>query len=100
MVGSTWGVMDSLVYLFATLYFWQIGKDWFFVAAIGFMMNLVCAVASWWLPESPRYLLETGQIRELETTMKTVATMNGKPHRWVESHYRRGSDYTTDQESG
>mmetsp|Transcript_24333 Transcript_24333/g.30181 ORF Transcript_24333/g.30181 Transcript_24333/m.30181 type:complete len:110 (-) Transcript_24333:793-1122(-) len=87
-VGSTWGVCDAMIYLFATIYFWQIGKDWYFVGVIGFLMNLFTSVTAWFLPESPRYLLEKGEIEELETTMAVVARVNNKPVRFVASHYR------------
>ena len=64
--GSFWGMADSCTYLMATLYFWKFGKDWFYFAAIGYLLNIFAAVGAWFLPESPRYLLEKGKIEELE----------------------------------
>lgn len=73
MVGSTWGVCDAMVYLIATIYFWKVSTDWYWVGFMGLMCNLFSALTCWLLPESPCYLLEKGKIGELEAAMTTIA---------------------------
>jgi len=51
-----------MVYLVATIYFWKISDDWYWIGMIGLLCNLFSACTCWFLPESPRYLLETGNI--------------------------------------
>ena len=98
-VGSLFGVMDSSIYLLATLYFWKVGKDWYFVCMMGYMLNLLSAIASWFIPESPSYLLETGKISELEQVMQTIATVNGKPFRFNREHFTSEQASVKDEES-
>ena len=76
-VGSTWGVCDAMVYLFATIYFWKISNDWYWVAFIGLLCNAFSAGTCWLIPESPCYLLEKGRIEELEKAMTSIARING-----------------------
>ena len=59
-----------------TIYFWKISKEWYWVAAVGYVMNLVTAICSFFLPESPSYLLEKGKIAELAKSMQTIASWN------------------------
>ena len=68
-VGSFWGMTEAAIYLFATIYFWKISNDWFNFALIGYVMGIVTAIGAWFLPESPRYLVEKGNMEELKKTM-------------------------------
>ena len=82
-------MMDACTYLMATLYFWKVCKDWFYFAAIGWGLNFISAVGSWFLPESPRYLLEKGKIQELEQTMQVIAKVNGKELRFNPENFKK-----------
>ena len=75
-VGSIWGMSDAAIYLLATLYFWKVSKEWFYFAMIGYFLNVFTAIGAWFLPESPRYLLNMGKIDELKDVMQTVADVN------------------------
>lgn len=76
IVGSFASVLDSSVYLAVTLYFWKIGKNWFYVALVGLCFNFIAALGAWFLPESPKYLCEKGQVYELERSLKVMAKVN------------------------
>lgn len=94
---------DASTYLFATLYFWMVSKDWYNFAMIGYMLNLLTAVGAFLLPESPRFLLEKGRIDELEETMQMIANFNRKQLRFNPSLFRTkavesGSIITTNDE--
>lgn len=92
---------DASTYLFATLYFWKVSKDWYNFAMIGYMLNFLTAVGAFLLPESPRFLLEKGRIEELEETMQMIANFNRKQLRFNPSLYRTkaaGSIITTNDE--
>ena len=75
-VGTIWGISDAATYLFATLYFWKVSKDWFYFVLFGYFLNLISAIGAWFLPESPRYLLSMGKIDELKDVMQIVADTN------------------------
>ena len=91
-VGSVQGVCDSSIYLFATLYFWKVSKEWYLFASIGYVANFLVAIAAWLLPESPRYLLDKGRIDELEATMTTIAKVNQKPIRFHRQSFLQPSE--------
>lgn len=77
-IGSVWGISEACIYLFATIYFWKVSRDWFYFALVGYILNLCCAVGAWVLPESPRYLLSKGRIEELQQVMQAIANVNQK----------------------
>ena len=77
-IGTFYGSLDACVYLMATIYFWKIGKDWFYFGLIGYVLCIISAVGAWFLPESPLYLCEKGQMYELERSLKAIAKLNGK----------------------
>lgn len=80
---------DACTYLFATLYFWKVSKDWFSFALVGLVLNLISAAGAWFLPESPRYSIEKGNIEELKETMSVIANVNEKPLRFNPALYRK-----------
>ena len=87
-----WGMTDACTYLFATIYFWKINKDWFYFAMVGYCLNLFAAACAWFLPESPRYLLEKGKIEELKESMEVIARVNQKPLRFNQEQFKPKSE--------
>ena len=63
-VTSGRNVLEALIFVFATLYFWQINKHWIYFVLIGYIWNIISVVGMYWMPESPRYLLNVGKYEE------------------------------------
>jgi hypothetical protein len=75
-IGTVWNCVEGLIYLQATIYFYYISKDWFNFVMVGYCFQLISAVAVWWLPESPIFLLNTGRYKEMKDSLKTIAEWN------------------------
>ena len=95
VAGSLNGVFDACTYLAATIYFWQVSKDWFYFALVGFSFNVISAVGAWFLPESPRYLCEKQEIYELERSLKAIAKVNGRQLCFNPEQFKQSSDPAT-----
>jgi hypothetical protein len=57
VVGTLVKISDSMAFLFITIYFGWIGKTWICPYIIGLILCLVNLVGSFYLPESPKFLL-------------------------------------------
>ena len=58
-IGTIWIVMDALVYIFLTIYFRYISKNWIWSVFVGLILNLVCTLLTIILiPESSMWLYE------------------------------------------
>ena len=78
MYGTLWGINENLVYLWATLYFWKVGKNVFPLLALGYGINIVAVVGVYFLPESPVYLIKKGNLEEARKSLEFIARVNGK----------------------
>ena len=56
VVGTCWGVISASIFIFSTVYFWVISKNWVYLAIIGFILHLFAAISCYFLPESPHIL--------------------------------------------
>ena len=52
---------SSVLVIFCTLYFWQIGNETYTIALIGYVMCLISFIFILPMPDSPRLLLATGK---------------------------------------
>ena len=76
--------------VFAMAFFWGAGSV--FASALALAVSqwrhfllilssplLVFLIGSWWIPESPRYLLISGQMGKLKALLRRIAAVNGTP---------------------
>jgi len=54
------------------------GLGWRYYLLIISSPSIVFLIASWWIPESPRYLLISGQMDKLNSVMERIAKVNDK----------------------
>ena len=55
---SAYNTLEGSVLLLATLYFWFVSKHWFYFSLIGFSFAIYSGVSAFFVPESPRLLIE------------------------------------------
>ena len=55
--GTMWGMIEGLIFIFGTLYFWLLTKDMTILLTIGLNMQIISLILSRFLPESPVFLI-------------------------------------------
>jgi MFS family permease len=88
-VTSVWSVTEALVYLIATIWFWQVSKNWFWYCFIGYVWQMISVLGLFWMPESPRWLVSVGKLDEARKAFTTIARWNRKVLDWDESKYAK-----------
>ena len=78
LVGTIWNIGEAMIYFMATIYFWKISKDWYYIVLIGYFMTVFGFFGSLLLPESPRLLVELKRIDEAKCSLDTIARWNKK----------------------
>ena len=64
--------------LIASLYFiHNENRNWMFVALIGFVMQIIACIGLYFLPESPKFLIEQNRITEAKQCLEYIAKING-----------------------
>lgn len=77
-VTSGRNVLEAFIFVLATLYFWQINKHWIYFVLIGYSWNIISVIGMYWMPESPRYLLNVGKYDEAIKVFQLIASWNKK----------------------
>lgn len=80
-----------MIYVAATLYFWQISKNWFPFVCVGFVWQIISCVMLFWMPESPSYLISAGRLEEAHQAFATIARLNRKQLVWDEAKFSKPS---------
>ena len=73
MYGTLWNNCECLIYPLATIYFWKISTHWIYFCIIGYVLSFWSVVSSFFLPESPRFLIDQQKLDEAEKNCKIVA---------------------------
>lgn len=87
-VTTVWCVEEALIYLIGTLWLWKIGKHTQGFEIVGLVWSFLSFVLVTWLPESPRFLVSTGQLSKAEGAFSTIAKKNKKELVWDESIFQ------------
>ena len=75
-----WSVSEAMVFIYLTIYYKYISKDWFWTVAFGLCLNIVGLVfLVFLLPESPRFLFYKKRLKECEEVLRIMAKSNGRP---------------------
>ena len=68
-------ILDGVVGILVVIYF-KFYKDWYYILLIGCFTQLVGSVCFWFLQESPRYLIKSGQIDQAQVVLEKMAEFN------------------------
>ena len=67
----------------------------------GYIQCIISVVASLFLPESPRLMIELGRIVEAKSSFRIIARVNRAPWVWDSSHFTKdGRRYTDPKRLG
>ena len=80
--GIPWMVLEAIIPLFCALYFWKVDTNWVKYFMFGYSMQIFAFIASFIIPESPRFSLEMRRYEELKETLEKIARWNRKKFTW------------------
>jgi len=76
-IGTILNLWDSIVPVLYTLYYWKIAKNWiWFVVIFAEVAGVIAIFATWFLPESPKFLISTKRFDEARKTINFFRTGN------------------------
>ena len=85
--GTLWNVNEGLIFLWATIYYWRIDKNWFPLVAFGYSLAVIATIFIYFLPESPVYLINKGLFGEAKKSLDYIAKKNGKEFKFDEDYF-------------
>ena len=59
------------------VYFWKISKEWIYYHYVAIALQLYGTLTTFYVPESPKWLYETGNHEELYSILSDIAKSNG-----------------------
>ena len=68
---------DGLVMVLATLWFMFISKDWKTIFLAATLVSYLCFIIMCTMPESPKFLVSSGEYDEARSVMSRIAKYNG-----------------------
>ena len=78
IVAGIYSCWDScLTILLATLYFRFVSTHWFWEGLFGYILQVICVLLVWFLPESPKFLVELNRLDDAEVSMRRIAWFGG-----------------------
>jgi len=93
LYGTIWNINEGLIYLFATIYFGLVAKNWWPFVSIGYAYAIISTIGIFFYPESPCYLVKKGlydeaqKIFEYIQKINRVSFKNENQHFFPESYY-------------
>lgn len=77
LVSTCMFLMESVVYFFCCCFFWKLSTDWHLLMIPNLVfMVLGLLTISWW-PETPRYLVSSGQFTNARKSFAWIGRFNG-----------------------
>lgn len=71
-----WNISEGLIFVYATIYYWQINHHWFYLLGLGYLLALLSMIGSFFLPESPVFLINAGRLSEAKKSLEFIAKFN------------------------
>ncbi len=78
VIFSFYNTFDGWTMITASLYFKYISKDWMYLYSYFFSLCLVGMTISFFMPESPRYLICIGDFKRARDSFNFIARLNGR----------------------
>ena len=68
---------NCITYLITTIYFRFISDYWIYLGIFGYLLQILCVGFVWFMPESPKILIELNRLDEAEAAFIKVAKIGG-----------------------
>ena len=73
---TLWNLSEGLIFVYATVYYWKIDRHWFYILSLGYFLNVLSVVGSFFLPESPVFLINHGRLKEARKSLDYIGKVN------------------------
>lgn len=73
LYSTIWLITNGSVFLFCDLYFAFISKHWFWLVAFGWVLNAAGCYYTYYLPESPTWLVKRGSYSAAQESLEFIA---------------------------
>lgn len=77
MVSVVFFLVESVTYLFISIYFWFISNQWLYLQYVSVAIIAITVVVLNYMPESPKFLLSVGRYDEAKDVLTWMAKYNG-----------------------
>ena len=75
---AAYNTLESVVLPIGTLYFWFISNHWLYFTLFGFVLSTLNIISCYFfVPESPRLLIEQQRFQEARISLQRIANFNG-----------------------
>eukprot|EP00347_Sterkiella_histriomuscorum_P021166 403334998 len=78
VICSFYNFFDGFTMVQASIYFKFISKDWFYLYWYFLSICMIGTLISFFMPESPRYLISIGDFKRARESFEFISKMNGK----------------------
>ena len=82
-------IVGAFGYVIASVIFWKVNQRTLYYQLVGFVSYCICTILTFWLPESPRYLVQAGQLDKAKLVFEKIAKWNGKEYTWDPTYLLR-----------
>jgi len=76
LAGTLMHAINSLTFIFSSLYFWHVSKDWRWLIIYAMCANVVTCVAVLFIPESPLYCHSVRDYEKARDSIQKIASFN------------------------
>lgn len=79
MIGACWNCMEGAIYVYLTLYFRYVSKNWLYPEIWGAFTAFVSGlIILFWVPESPKWYYKKARFMECHAVLSKMAKFNKK----------------------
>jgi hypothetical protein len=76
MMVTVWNCWEGSVFIYLTIYYYYISKNWVWTQWVGAGFNVVACILLLWLPESPKYLYSEKRYKECIDVLQQMKKVN------------------------
>ena len=90
LITTCWCVGEGCIYLLSTVYFSSMSKDWSALGILGYLTQVLAMLGTFFLPESPALLMETGRTEEAKDSLESIAWWNNTIEKFYLHAFMKG----------
>jgi MFS family permease len=76
LMGTVWNCSEGAIFIYLTLYYYYISKEWVWTQVYGAATNVVTCILLFWIPESPKYLYSEKRYKECVEVLQKMKKFN------------------------